>query len=196
MSLLHSFRARTAVVGFTALLALSGQALPAAAAGDQTSTFKFHLAADNDVTNFVPCPPRTPTTVMMCGYGANIAIDRASNDGDDVGLSGTRIKMSFVSTLDYPAPLGDCKVALKNYSAVTLKTTRGDIFLSTHDGAYCVSTATDVEPFTIVGGTGDYRGATGSGTIIAYPTKPQTATQGFARETFDGTISVVGSRGR
>ncbi len=82
-------------------------------------------------------------------------------------------------------------MALKNYTAVTLKTTRGDIMLVTHDGSYCATTNTDIEPFNIVGSTGEYEGATGSGVITAHATAPQTATQGFASEVYAGTITLA-----
>jgi hypothetical protein len=190
MFVLQSLRARTTLVGFAAaLLALGGQALPAAAALEH-KTFHFTISADNDVTNFVPCPTGTPSTIMLCGYGVDEPVTSASNDGGDPGLSGTNIRESFVSALEFPAPTPTCAMALKNYSAVTIKTTRGALFLVTHDGSYCAATNSDVEPFTIVGGTGAYAGATGSGVITAHATKPQTATQGFASEIYTGTLTL------
>src|SRR5207244_137038 len=105
------------------------------------------------------------------------------------------------SGLEVPAPTPTCAMALKHYSAVTIKTTRGDLFLVTHDGRYCAASNSDVEPFTVVGGSrrmrtrsssgaGAYRDATGAGVINAQATKPQTATQGFASETYSGTLTL------
>ena len=82
------------------------------------------------------------------------SITSAANDGGDPGRGGKGIKESFVSALEFPALTATCAMALKNHSAVRLKTSTGSIFLVAHDGSYCAATNSDVEPFTIVGGTG------------------------------------------
>jgi hypothetical protein len=201
MQFLPSLRTRTALVGVAAsLLALGAQALPAAAASETSKAISFTITS-NDVTNFDKgCPPGTNRTqVMLCGYGVDEPVMQATNTGGDAGLSGTQIKESFVSLLDYPVATANCPALsptlpgqMKNYSAVTLKTTTGNIFLVTHDGAYCTTTNSDVEPFTVLGGTGAYSGATGSGVINAYANAAQTATPGFAHETYTGTITLAG----
>ena len=194
MPSLLSLRGRSAALGLTfSLLALGGAAPPASAAPDTSpspTTFTFHLSNDNDVTTFLPrCPAATPEPyTFRCGHGLNQPIVQAASD--PVKLSSTPMTEFFASALAAPGPGVDCALAIKNLSVVTLHTSRGQVFLITHDGQYCVSTNQDVEPFTIVGGTGDYRGATGSGVINAHATKPQTARQGFAAETYTGTITL------
>ncbi len=193
-----SRRARTALASLASLVMVGfgGQALPVGAESAKgAQTYQFALSTDDDVTNFLKkCPPHSPYT-FLCGTATDVPL-LASNSGDDEALSAT-ITESYFNALDFPRPTPTCPAvlpfapgALLDFSSVTLKTTRGHIFVVTHGGTFCTSTNTDVEPFNIVGGTGKYHRARGFGTIVAHATKPQTATQGFASEVFTGTITV------
>src|SRR5438105_2136024 len=98
--MLSTLRARVAMASAaTALLAL-GAAMPASAAPEQ-KTFTFRIDSPRSVTTFIACPPGTPKTVMMCGYGLNQAAS-ATNTGGDLGLSGNNVTATFASTLDHP----------------------------------------------------------------------------------------------
>lgn len=180
MHLLSTLRARTALVALTSgLLALGAAAAPAAAA---TQTINFTLFTDKDVTTIVPCPPGTPANVVLCGVARDIPM-KASNTAGDKGLTGT-VSESFASALEAPAPTPDCAAAMAAHTIVTIQTSKGDIFLVT-SGSFCTVTGHDVEPFTIVGGTGTYKNATGSGIVDAQQTSPTSAT-----ETFTGTLKL------
>ncbi|HEV7663688.1 MAG TPA: hypothetical protein VGQ62_09150, partial [Chloroflexota bacterium] len=188
------------------------QALPAAAAAAtpaQSNTFAFHLGSDQDVTHFLAqCPVGTPAPYVLCGYGINEPI--TSQSSTLAALNTPGITESFVSALSAAGPQKDCAIGMTNVSAVTLHTSRGDIFLASSDhGQFCVYNAMpgaagfapaksnlDVEPFVILGGTGQFRGATGSGVITAHglgqdPAPPATPTIGYATEVYDGTITLA-----
>jgi hypothetical protein len=185
MSVFRFLRLRAALVGIaSATLACSG----AAAAAASPTSIDFTIQIDHSVTNFVTCPPGTPANVILCGYGANESITNATNSAGDAGLTGSTMRVSFASELEAPTTVpGGCAMQFQDASAVTLKTTRGDIYLVTR-GAYCASTNTDVEPFVIVGGTGAYTGATGSGVVNAYQSAAPTPTQGFSVDAYTGTL--------
>jgi hypothetical protein len=158
-----------------AILAAVASVVPAAASSQSVA---FKLSTDNDVTTVVACPQGTPTSIVMCGIAINIPLKV------EKGLSGP-VSESFASALSAPAPTADCAAAMATHSAITLNTARGDLFLVT-SGSFCTVTGRDVEPFVIIGGTGDYKGATGSGTIVAQQTSPTSAS-----ETYDGTIILA-----
>jgi hypothetical protein len=156
---------------------------PASAAG--TTTIPFTLYTDQDNTILVPCPQGTPPHVVMCGYVKDVPMD-ASNTAGDPGLTGT-VTESFASALEAPVPTAECNEPGKGimipHTVGTIRTSRGDIFWVTSGGKFNMCTGYDIEPFTIVGGTGTYKGATGSGTVHAQQTGPTSAT-----ETFTGTL--------
>ena len=181
MHLFSTLRARTALVGLTTgLLALSASAMTAAAS---PQTIPFTLFTDKDVTTVVACPAGTPSSVVMCGYVKDIPMV-ATNTAGDAGLSGT-VTESFVSALEAPAPTPNCAAAMAAHTAITVKTSKGDVFMVTN-GSFCTVTGHDVEPFTIVGGTGAYKGASGSGVVNAQQTSATAAT-----ETFTGTLTLA-----
>ena len=183
MHLLHTLRGQAALIGLaSAVVAAVSSAAPAAAA-ESGKTISFTLQTNNDVTTVVPCPPGTPANLVMCGYATNTPL-QASNTGGDAGLSGT-IEESFVSALAAPAPTATCAAAMADQSAVTLQTSKGSIFLVTK-GSFCTVTGHDTEPFTVLGGTGEYAGASGSGVVQAQQTSPTAAS-----ETYQGTITLA-----
>jgi len=173
-----------ALVGATTgLLALGAVASPVAAA---TQSVDFKLSTKNDVTTFVTCPAGTPANAL-CGYAKDMPLVV------DSGLTGP-VSESYVSVLEAPALVTDnsCPpvgtnpgLAMHAHSAVTIKTSKGDILLVT-DGSFCTSTGHDLEPFKIIGGTGAYKGATGSGLVDAQQTSATSAT-----ETFTGTLKLA-----
>jgi hypothetical protein len=180
-----SVRVRAGLAGLLgAGLAWSAAAMPAAAS---PRTIDFTITADPSVTTFVVCPSGTPTNVMECGNGVNEPAT-ASNDEGDPGLTGG-VTASFISAVEFPTSTPYCAMQLKDASNVTIKTTRGDISLVSH-GAFCASTNLDLETFTIVGGTGRYAGATGSGVVTAQ-SKGQTLTQAISSDTYTGTITLA-----
>ena len=187
MSVVSSLRVRAGVAGLLgAGLAWSVAATPAVAS---PRTINFTITADPSVTTFVACPSGTPTTVMECGNGVNEPVT-ATNDAADPGLAGSAATLSFSSAVEFPVSTPDCAVQLNDGSAVTVKTTRGDIFLVSH-GAYCASTNLDLETFRILGGTGRYAGAIGSGHVTARMIAPQTSTQAFSADLYEGTITLA-----
>ena len=74
-----SLRARSVVVGLmTGVLALGAAAIPVAAA---TQTIPFTLYTDKDVTTIVPCPPGTPSNIVLCGYVKDIPMTATNKIG-------------------------------------------------------------------------------------------------------------------
>jgi hypothetical protein len=155
---------------------------PAAAASSR-QTINFTLSTNNDVTTIVACPPGTPANIVMCGYAVGTQL-QASNTSGDKGLSGT-VTESFVSELAAPAPTATCAAAMADQSVVTLQTSKGNILLTT-TGSFCTVTGQDVENFVLVGGTGEYQGATGSGVIKAQQTSATAVT-----ETYTGILVLA-----
>ncbi len=180
MTLFRTLRARTALIGLsTALLAIGTLVSPAAAAAPKT--IPFTLFTDQDNTIVVPCPQGTPANIVLCGYVKDVPMV-ASNTAGDAGLSGA-VTESFVSALEAPAPTPTCAAAMTPHTAGTIKTSKGDIFWVTSGGSFCTVTGADVEPFTIIGGTGAYKGASGGGVVNA-----QQISATGAMETFTGTL--------
>jgi hypothetical protein len=181
MSLFRTVRVRTALMGLaTGLLAIGAVAAPASAAS-VSKTIPFTLFTDKDETIVVPCPPGTPANIVLCGYVKDIPMV-ASNTAGDAGLSGA-VTESFVSALEAPAPTPTCAAAMTPHTVGTIKTSKGEIYWVTAGGSFCTITGTDVEPFTIVGGTGAYKGASGGGVVNA-----QQISATGAIETFTGTL--------
>lgn len=174
-------RSASALIGFTsALVAAAAGEAPAAAAA--SNPFNFTLWTNNDVTTIVACPPGTPANIVMCGYATGTPLN-ASNTGGDQGLSGT-VTESFASELAAPAPTSTCAAAMADSAAVTIQTTRGNLYLTT-SGSYCTVTGHDLENFVIVGGTGEYQGATGGGVVDAQQTSASSVS-----ETYTGTVQL------
>jgi hypothetical protein len=183
MQLMKAVRSKSALIGLaSAIMAAVATAGPAAAA-ESGKSITFTLSTNNDVTTVVACPQGTPSNIVMCGYATNTPL-AASNTAGDAGLSGT-ITESFVSALAAPAPTADCPAAMADQSAITLQTSKGQIFVATR-GSFCTVTGKDVEPFVILGGTGEYQGATGSGVVNAQQISPTAAS-----ETYQGTITLA-----
>jgi hypothetical protein len=177
----HLFRNITIGFAGAVLTAIAGVAPAAAATLDHT--VNFTLSTNNDVTTVVTCPPGSPSNIVMCGYAVGTQLE-ASNTSGDKGLSGT-VTESFVSELAAPAATATCPAAMADGSVVTIQTSKGNIILTT-TGSFCTVTGLDVENFVVVGGTGEYRGATGSGVIKAQQTSPTAAS-----ETYTGSIVLA-----
>lgn len=186
MNLSTHLRSKLTVLGIAgAMLSAAATVTPVAAQG---TTINFTASTNNDVTTMVTCPTGTPANIVLCGYAINTPLT-ASNTSGDQGLSGS-IKESFVSDLAAPAPTTGpnppaCAAAMADQSAITLQTSKGNILLVT-SGSFCTVTGLDVEPFVVVGGTGEYQGATGSGVVNA-----QQISATAAAETYTGTIVLA-----
>jgi len=183
MTLSTRVRSKLAMLGVAgAMLGAAAAATPAAAA-QPGATINFTLSTNNDVTTIVACPTGTPKNIVICGYAVGTPLT-ATNTSGDRGLTGT-ITESFVSVLAAPAPTATCAAAMADHSVVTLQTSKGNILLTT-SGSFCTVTGQDVEPFVIVGGTGEYAGATGSGVVNAQQISPTAAS-----ETYTGSLVLA-----
>jgi hypothetical protein len=183
MLLFRTVRARTALVGLSTGLLAVGAMVATASAAPAPKSIPFTLFTDKDVTIVVTCPAGTPANIVLCGYVKDVPMV-ASNTAGDTGLTGL-VTESFVSALEAPAPTPTCAAAMTPHTAGTVHTSKGDIFWVTSHGSFCTITGADVEPFTIVGGTGEYKDATGSGVVNA-----QQISATGAMETFTGTLTL------
>jgi hypothetical protein len=181
MGVMHVLRT---LIGLTTGLVAMGALASTASAASAPKSIPFTLFTDKDVTTVVSCPAGTPSNVVLCGYAKDVPMS-ASNTAGDPGLSGT-ITESFYSELEAPTPTADCPApngVMKPHTRGTLHTSKGDIYWLTAGGAFNMCTGADVEPFTILGGTGEYKDASGSGVVHA-----QQISATGAMETFSGTL--------
>jgi hypothetical protein len=176
-------RGKLATLGIASALVTAFTIATTAAAAPVGQTINFTLSTNNDVTTIVTCPPGTPANIVMCGYAVGTQL-QASNTSGDKALSGT-VSESFVSELAAPAATTTCAAAMADQSVVTIQTSNGNLLLNTI-GSFCTVTGQDVENFTVVGGTGEYQGATGSGVIKAQQTSATAVT-----ETYTGSVVLA-----
>jgi len=163
---------RNLLLGLTLALLASGMvAAPALAA---TAT-PFAASIDERAT-FVRCPPGTPAGAL-CFVG--------EGDGSvTLPLPGGPAKESFFGFVDFGATKAGCT---PDYTWSTVSTTKGSLTVFVR-GMKCDATpGVDHGAWTVLGGTGMYGGARGSGTAVSQVTSFSN-TGATSTSTFDGTL--------
>jgi len=169
-------RARVAVLSLVAgVLVQASTAVPTfAAAGPFTANYP------DEVTTRRPCPQGTPTGAFCftgVGHGPTVP----------PGGPGTERFAGFVD-LAHTGPDG----CAPDVNAVTITTARGTLLLTTQGRACFTATgaSTDTGTWRVIGGTGVYQGASGSGSVttLGRPTLPDGTIS--SNSTYTGTLTL------
>jgi hypothetical protein len=179
MKLSQKMRGRTMVLGpLTGLMVMVAAAAPAAASDDSVA---LRTTSVNETTNIVACPKGTPVGIV-CAVGSG------GLQSNSLGL----VSEKFVSRIDFAHP--DAAGHISVLSLATLSTGAngtGDRLFLVAKGDFNPKTGVDNEQITVVGGTGRFEEATGSGTIVTQQTGANpTGTVIFSISTINATITL------
>jgi hypothetical protein len=154
-----------------ASLVAAATVLPAYASGGPISL----QASFTESSTYVACPDGTPVGVVCA---------RGTGSASKSPLGG--LTESFGSAIDTAHP-NPSNGSLPVYSVATLTTATGDQLFLITVGAFNPSTGVDPETFQVVGGTGRFRGASGSGTVLTTLTGQSGASLSSTSQ-YSGTI--------
>lgn len=164
---MHRARVLLALASASALVATT--AAPSSAATTTTYTATFPLERTTQRT----CPPGIPGN----SNGADFCFTGTDHSGTGTSTppipTDTHATEDFAGYVDFnspipnaclPGPGSTSLTGFPDHNIVTIGTDRGDIFMTTN-GTDCMSTGTDDGTWNIIGGTGIFEGATGTGHV-------------------------------
>lgn len=183
------FSRRLALSLTAAAFIAAATAAPSLAAG--SSPYKAVFPMEKTVQQ--SCPPGVPPG-SFCFTGSD-----HSGLGTSRPPGGTATE-DFAGFVDFtkpianaclPTPANPSTTGFPDHNVVAIGTSRGRLFLRT-DGTDCMSTGTDDGTWQILGGTGIFEGATGSGHVHTQATggtgSPSNPITSFS--TYTGTITL------
>jgi hypothetical protein len=143
----------------------------------------YSASFPNESTFFTSCPTGTPPGAVCfsgsdhSGAGRSIPPNNRPATEDFTGYIDTQ------HTCTGPGGTGN-----PDFNTVTISTQTGNIFLTTMG---CATQVTDDGTWTITGGTGQFAGATGSGTVHTQTTGGAPPGPIFSSSTYSGTIVLL-----
>lgn len=156
------FRRRLSLSVSIAVLLAAFTAAPSAAA--TTSPYLANFPQEKTVQQ--SCPQGVPSG-SFCFTGSD-----HSGLGNSTPPGGTAYE-DFAGFVDFthpianacvPTPQNPSTTGFADHNVVTISTSRGELFMRT-DGTDCMSTGTDDGTWQVLGGTGIFEGASGSGHV-------------------------------
>jgi hypothetical protein len=170
-------RARVAVLSVVAgVLVQASTAAPSLAAttGPFTATYR------DEVTTPRQCPSGIPAGAFCfsgVGHGPTVP----------PGAQGTERFAGYVD-LAHPGPDG----CAPDFNAVTITTTRGTLVLTTQGRACFTATgaSTDTGNWRVIGGTGVFEGASGSGTVVTAGRRARADGSIPSSSTYTGSVTL------
>jgi hypothetical protein len=186
-------RARGLMALTAALFLVATTALPSAAA--TTTTYSATFLQEQTVQR--TCPPGVPAGAF-CFTGSDHSGTGTSSPPVPPDIHATEDFAGFVDfshplpNACLPGPGSPSLTGFPDHNVVTLGTYAGRLFLTT-DGTDCMSTGTDDGTWHIIGGTGIFEGATGSGHVHTQAIGGTGAPNDPIRSmsTYSGTITLV-----
>lgn len=173
-----SVRALSVGVMLSVGVALSASALSpseAAAKSSAVHLVPFHATVSETFTA-APCGADRCITAVGKGYATHLG----------------KITESAIVDVDIN-PADAQNGCAPETRTTTLTAANGDTLTMLGTGLSCAATSDAHDDYVITGGTGRYRGASGSGNEYNVHTFTVPMVQGVATVTYDGTISSVGS---
>jgi hypothetical protein len=141
-------------------LGVAGCALILSAAPALAATSAYTANFPQEKTVQRTCPAGVPAG-SFCFTGSD-------HSGLGTSVPGGRATEDFAGFVDFSHPIANAcsgsTTGFPDHNVVTLNTTSGNLFLRT-DGTDCQSTGTDDGTWTVLGGTGIFAGATGTGHV-------------------------------
>jgi len=187
-------RARVLVAVSVAVVMAATMVTPSAAA--TTSPYSATFQQERTVQR--TCPPGLPSN-DFCFTGTDLSHTGTSSPPIPPDLHATE---AFAGFVDFnspqpnacPASPGSTQLTatgFPDHNVVTIGTYAGNIFMTTN-GLDCMSTGTDDGTWQVIGGTGIFSGATGSGHVHTQATggtgSPSNPITSFS--TYTGTITL------
>jgi hypothetical protein len=175
-------RRTTALSTCAAALWLAATAAPSLAA---TTGYTANFPQEKTVQR--TCPPGVPAG-SFCFTGSDHSGLGTSTPG------GAPATEDFAGFVDFSHPIADAcmgTTGFPDHNVVTLSTPSGKLFLRT-DGTDCMNTGTDDGTWVALGGTGVFRGASGTGHVHTQATGGTgTAADPITSfSTYSGTITL------